>query len=164
VTLRKTLLISRFVELAGWMTAESHFDTDSALLLLPQIVGLNGLNFRVRVPALDKDINSTASKLVVQKNRVKLMLKKAGQFDYWTNLARKGGKKPAGEKPPADGGIMDMMRDLYNDGDDQMKKTIAEAWGKSRSEAARGGKGGFGGSSDFGAGLGGGAGFGEDDM
>ena len=39
---------------------------------------------------------------------------------------------------------------MYNDGDDQMKKTIAEAWTKSQAERAGGG--GAGGAGGFGGG------------
>lgn len=48
----------------------------------------------------------------VGKNRVKLHLKKAGQYDYWATLAAKKGKAAAAQaaKSP-DGGIMDMMRE-----------------------------------------------------
>ncbi len=117
--------------------------------------------------ALDKDINPSVSKVVVLRNRVKLMLKKAGQYDFWTNLARKAGKKAGSEKPGGaaaspDGGIMDMMRDLYESGDDQMKKTIGEAFTKSRMEGARGG--GMGGGMGGGLGSMGAPGGGDDDF
>ena len=37
--------------------------------------------------------------------------------------------------------LMDMMKDLYDEGDDTMKKTLGEAMLKSRQEQALGGKG-----------------------
>lgn len=51
------------------------------------------------------------------------------------------------DKKDPSAGIMDMMRDMYEDGDDQMKRTIAEAFSKSR--GADGGMGGMGGSMDM---------------
>ena len=44
---------------------------------------------------------------------------------------------------------MDMMKEMYDNGDDQTKKMIAEAWTKSREAQMKGGAG---------AGLGGGGG------
>ena len=53
-----------------------------------------------------------ARRLSVGKNRVKLMLKKAGQWDFWTTLAaKKTGKAATDAAKSPDGGIMDMMRE-----------------------------------------------------
>ena len=38
----------------------------------------------------------------------------------------------AGEDPQQS--LMGMMKDLYNSGDDEMKKTIAESWGKAQDQ------------------------------
>ena len=88
------------------------------------------------VPALDKEIRPAESTLVVGKNRVTLRLKKLHGYDYWTQLKAKGGKPKAaaGGKDGADpmGGLMDIMKDMYEDGDDATKKMIAEAMIKSR--------------------------------
>ena len=52
---------------------------------------------------------------------------------YWTDILRKekkAAKMAKNEDPNAS--LMNMMRDLYNNGDDNMKKTIAESWTKSQ--------------------------------
>jgi calcyclin binding protein len=36
-------------------------------------------------------------------------------------------------------GIMDMMKDMYEDGDEDMKRTIAKAWSESREKQQKGG-------------------------
>ena len=79
------------------------------------MLGLNGRNFRIRVPNLEKGIIPAASKCTVSKNRVKLQLKKAGQYDFWSNLAAKKSKAAGGDAAAKaaspDGGIMEMMRE-----------------------------------------------------
>ena len=95
------------------------------------------------------------SKVVVKKNSIKLSMRKTkGQYGYdqWLELTAKKPKAEGGAKtddPSAS--IMDMMKQMYDDGDDQMKRTIGEAMLKSRQEQQRGG-GGMGG---MGGGMGG---------
>ena len=68
---------------------------------------------------------------------------KKADTNHWINLIKKGGDKPAkkggaldnlsaGEDPQAS--LMGMMKDLYNSGDEEMKKTIAESWSKAQKE------------------------------
>ena len=38
------------------------------------------------------------------------------------------------EKKDPSEGLMDMLKQLYDDGDDDMKRTIAKAWTESRSK------------------------------
>ena len=118
-----------------------------------RVHGLNGKNYRVLVPALEKEITAKDSKLVMGKNRVTIKLKKQNSWDYWTQLASKKGPKSASEKASKQaedpmGGLMDIMKDMYQSGDDATKKMIAEAWTKSR-------EGGAGAGSGFGGGAGG---------
>ena len=66
------------------------------------------------------------------------MQKVKGQYSYenWQQLVCKKKRDPNAEKKSKEdpqGGIMDMMNQLYNDGDDNMKKVIGEAMLKSRS-------------------------------
>ena len=41
------------------------------------------------------------------------------------------------DKDPNEG-IMDLMRKMYNEGDDDMKRTIAKAWTESQEKRAKG--------------------------
>jgi calcyclin binding protein len=107
-----------------------------------KVHGLRGKNLRLRVNNLEKDINTAASKLRITKNRIIVQLKKAGSWEHWANLT---GKKPRGAAAEAGksggdpaAGLMDVMRDLYEDGDDTTRKVIAEAWTKSRDMQMRG--------------------------
>lgn len=118
-----------------------------------RIFGLhNGkTNKRLLIDNLEKEIDVAKCSFKVSKNRIKLVLKKMAPYgypDHWMDLLAKK-KKPvskdaagAGGSGGGDGdpseGIMQVMRDLYEDGDDQTRKIIAEAWTKSRESQAKG--------------------------
>jgi len=102
-----------------------------------RITDAGGKNYRLFVEALDKDIVPAESKILVKKNRVTVKLKKVKgeySYDHWSDLKKKGGKaakeKEKGRDPSA--GIMDMMKDLYDNGDDNMRKIIGESMMKSQ--------------------------------
>ena len=102
-----------------------------------RITDVAGKNYRLFVEALDKDIVPAESKILVKKNRVTVKLKKVKgeySYDHWSDLKKKGGKaakeKEKGRDPSA--GIMDMMKDLYDNGDDNMRKIIGESMMKSQ--------------------------------
>ena len=102
-----------------------------------KVTGLNGKSYRLVKDNLEKDIIPNESKIIVKKDKVVIKLqKKKGEYSYesWTNLT---GKKPravgeSDKKKDPMGGIMDMMKDMYDDGDDNMKKIIGEAMMKSQ--------------------------------
>ena len=71
-----------------------------------------------------------------------MTLKKA-DTKPWTNLIAKvetagpahkplPGKLGEGPEGGAEQSLMEMMKDLYNKGDDDMKKTISESWTKAQ--------------------------------
>ncbi|VFQ97051.1 unnamed protein product [Cuscuta campestris] len=96
--------------------------------------GVHGKNYRFSVPKLNKEIVPERCKVMVKPTRVVLTLPKASQGN-WLNLHYKEDKfKPSvdKEKDPM-AGIMDLMKNMYEDGDDEMKRTIAKAWSDSRS-------------------------------
>lgn len=100
---------------------------------------LNGKNYRVLKDNLEKDIIPEESSFKVKANKVVIKLrKKKGEYSYesWTHLTAKK-KRETGDqaKKKADpmGGIMEMMQNMYEEGDDQTRKVIGEAMMKSRS-------------------------------
>lgn len=102
-----------------------------------RVVGACGKNYRLLVEALDKDIVPDESKIIVKKNRVTVKLKKVKgeySYDHWTDLKKKGGKAAKDKEKNRDptAGIMDLMKDLYDNGDDNMRKIIGESMLKSR--------------------------------
>jgi len=76
------------------------------------------------------------SKAVVKSNNVVLKLHKA-ESKTWKSLIKTDDKFKADDigadkaKDPS-ASMMDMMKKMYEEGDDNMKRTIAEAWTKSR--------------------------------
>jgi calcyclin binding protein len=103
---------------------------------------------------LDKDIDPSKSKIVVKSDKIIVKLAKIkseyGSYDYWTQLTSKK-KKPnkAGEKEDPSASIMQLMKDMYDEGDDNMRKVIGETMLKQqRGEMGKdpmGGMGGLGG-------------------
>ena len=61
-------------------------------------------------------------------------------------LSEKTQDKADGKKPSEGmGDLMGMMKDMYQNGDDDMKRMISQSWQKSQEEKAGGKNGGFGG-------------------
>ncbi|MBA0635223.1 hypothetical protein Godav_024890, partial [Gossypium davidsonii] len=98
---------------------------------------VKGKNYRCAVPKLNKEIVPEKCKVVVKPTRVIISLFKASKGD-WPDLYSKEDKlKPNLDKeqdPMA--GIMDLMKNMYEEGDDEMKRTIAKAWTDARSVKA----------------------------
>jgi calcyclin binding protein len=102
-----------------------------------RVMSLDGKNYRLVKDNLDKDILPEKSKILVKKNKIVVKLHKVkGQYSYesWTNLTSKktSDKRNKANKDPS-AGIMDMMKDMYDEGDDNMRKIIGEAMLKSKS-------------------------------
>jgi len=102
------------------------------------VLDLHGKSHRLINEHLEKDIVPAECKTVVKAHKIVLKLVKAkGQYSYesWTQLTA---KKPrddnaeASKKADPAGGIMDMMKNLYDEGDENMKKIIGEAMLKSQ--------------------------------
>lgn len=109
-----------------------------------QIHDLNNQNIRLRRDNLYKEIDPSKSSMKIKKNRITLNLHKKSNNETWSSLVAKSKTKSTKEKDAASdpaGGIMDMMKNLYEEGDEEMKRTIAKAWEESRTKKT----------SDFGA-------------
>jgi calcyclin binding protein len=102
-----------------------------------KIFNLDGKNFRLFKDNLEKEIDPTKSFLRIKKNRVTICLYKKEKNETWMNLTAKNPhghsttKKNKSDEDPM-GGIMDLMKNMYEEGDDEMKRTIAKAWTESR--------------------------------
>ena len=80
------------------------------------------------------ELRELPSKVVVKKNRVTITLRKVKGtygYDQWLDLTAKRAKSEDKKDDPS-AGIMDMMKDLYDNGDDNMRKIIGESMMKSR--------------------------------
>ncbi|ESW29760.1 hypothetical protein PHAVU_002G096900 [Phaseolus vulgaris] len=95
---------------------------------------VQGKNYRCAISKLHKEIVPEKCKVLVKPKRAIITLVKASKGN-WLDLHFKDDKlKPNldKEKDPM-AGIMDMMKNMYEEGDDEMKKTIAKAWTDARS-------------------------------
>jgi len=113
-------------------------------------------NYRKTFRNLHEAIVPETSSHVVRKDKVVLKLKKKNQRDWGTlfvSAKKKPETKPEGAGDPSKG-IMDLMKNLYDEGDDDMKRNIAKAWTESRDKKDPLGQG-LGGMDSFGKGLGG---------
>ncbi|CAH0487535.1 unnamed protein product [Peronospora farinosa] len=100
-----------------------------------KIIGLENKNYRLVKQHLEKEIDPLKSSFRVKKNRITISLHKMEKNNTWMNLTAKNPlktSKPDTTDPGA--GIMDMMKNMYEEGDDEMKRTIAKAWSESRNK------------------------------
>jgi len=100
------------------------------------VLNLNGKNYRLKRDNLEHDIDPEKSKYIVKADKIVVKLHKIkgeyGSFDFWSKLtdAKRKAKSKKGADPSA--GLMDMMKDMYNSGDDNMRKIIGESMLKQR--------------------------------
>lgn len=90
----------------------------------------------MKILPLNKEIDDTKSKLTIKSNSVTLTLVKRTQ-EHWDDLKNKPSpfKKPNLEKnedPQAS--LINMMKEMYDSGDDDMKRMIAQSWSKAQEE------------------------------
>ncbi|XP_015927488.1 calcyclin-binding protein [Parasteatoda tepidariorum] len=113
------------------------FDTKSFELqiLIPEKKTNNVLSIK----NLLHEIVPADSYFKVKTDMVVVFLKKSSSqhWSYITETEKKA-KEPKGPKPSAkddqdpSGGLMTLMKQMYEDGDDDMKRTIAKAWTEAR--------------------------------
>ncbi|KAH6929406.1 hypothetical protein HPB50_027328 [Hyalomma asiaticum] len=89
-----------------------------------EVSALAGRNHHLLITNLTNDIVPNSSYHKVKTDMVTVFLRKASS-DKWV------------PKPEMDGGdpgssLMNMMKQLYDEGDDEMKRTIAKAWTEAR--------------------------------
>ena len=101
------------------------------------IKNLNGKNYIFNVPKLLHSVTSASFK--VKSDLILLMLKKEVSQNWEHLTEQEKMKKDEKNKAPdldknADpsASIMNMMKKMYDEGDDEMKRTIAKAWTESR--------------------------------
>ena len=107
------------------------------------VIGWKNKNYRFSCFNLNKDINPKDSYVKQTNSGLIVYLKKENNSDTWESLEKKKGlfgNKDENEEGGADknkdpnASLMEMMRDMYQNGDPEMKRMIAEAWTKSRDE------------------------------
>ena len=98
----------------------------------------NNSNFELSINHLYGSIVPSDSFVKKKSNSIVIMLKKAVS-SQWSHLSKRNEKqeiktpKLDKDKDPNES-LMDMMKQMYEDGDDDMKRTIAKAWSESRNK------------------------------
>lgn len=95
---------------------------------------------------LNADVTSDQSYTKLTKSRIIVYLKKEKEGVNWPNVKEKLNaykevidkeKEELGDDPNA--GLMKMMKKMYDEGDDEMKRTIAKSWYESSNKSGDGG-------------------------
>lgn len=103
-----------------------------------RVEGLDNSNFQCHVALLWDDIVPADSYYKVKTDTILLMLKKAQERKTWAYVTEREDKKKKTPNPKADDkkdpneGLMDLMKQMYEDGDDEMKRTIAKSFSESK--------------------------------
>uniref|UniRef100_G3TH46 Calcyclin-binding protein n=1 Tax=Loxodonta africana TaxID=9785 RepID=G3TH46_LOXAF len=118
-----------------------HFTERSFDLL---VKNLNGKSYSMVVNNLLKPISVEGSSKKVKTDTVLILCRKKAEnirWDYLTQVEKECKEK---EKPSYDTetdpseGLMNVLKKIYEDGDDDMKRTINKAWVESREKQAKG--------------------------
>ncbi|KAI4298272.1 hypothetical protein L6164_031850 [Bauhinia variegata] len=95
---------------------------------------IQGKNYRSAIPKLNQEIVPEKCKVLVKPSRVTIILVKASKGNWQDLKFKEDTLKPNldKEKDPM-AGIMGLMKNMYEEGDEEMKRTIAKAWTDARS-------------------------------
>lgn len=102
-----------------------------------KVFGLKGKNYQFQMVSLLHPIVPKSSSVKVKAGKLSILLKKSKE-ENWSCLTAAENKNSKIQQPKFDenkdpgAGIMDLMRKMYDEGDDEMKRTIAKAWTESR--------------------------------
>lgn len=106
---------------------------------------LDGKNHQFKIIKLCHNIVAGESYVKVKSGNMVVMMKKEKIKGHWDDVAHKQSKPQPGMKSGLDdkdqdpqAAVMDLMKKMYDEGDDEMKRTINKAWNESMSKAATG--------------------------
>jgi len=123
-----------YIPLEGASQEKTVVDFQTASLDL-KVHDVNGKSYHFCIQKLSKEIVPTASRVIVKPKRIILSLKKADSRN-WLDLVKREEKIKPPSSMEKDGdpmaSLMGLMKNMYDEGDDEMKKTIAKAWTDAR--------------------------------
>ncbi|EDR26986.1 calcyclin-binding protein, putative [Entamoeba dispar SAW760] len=110
------------------------FNTDTVDVFVEQFKGVNYHFERKTFAAIIPE----QSKYTLSSNRINLILQKE-KNESWSSFEKaKDVKVPKMNNKDPQAGLMDMMKQMYEDGDDDMKRTIAKAWSEAHDKKLSG--------------------------
>ncbi len=114
---------------------------------------LNGKSYRLKKDNLEHDIVPDKSKIIIKADKVIIKLAKVkgeyGSFDYWSKLTDPKRKDKEKKTANPSASITELMKEMYESGDDNMRKIIGETMMKQqRGELGKGADMGLGGGLD----------------
>ena len=107
-----------------------------------RMLGLKGKNYQFQTVHLLHPIIPESSHVKVKTGKLSIFLKKEKEENWSCLTEAENVKKTAKQESRFDAtkdpgeGVMDLMRKMYDEGDDEMKRTIAKAWTDSREKQA----------------------------
>jgi calcyclin binding protein len=117
--------------------------TDKSFRL--RLENVSDKNYQCHVGFLWAKIIPADSYHKLKSDSILLMLKKAEEKKTWAFVTEREGKEDkkkksklntdTKEKDPNDG-LMSLLKQMYDDGDDEMKRTIAKSWSESRNKTS----------------------------
>lgn len=120
-------------------STSARFEERSAELV---VRNLRQRNYCLKLRPLYAPIDSEKSTFSVKRDRATLRLAKSRRGEHWLSVTQPTEQKNAMPKPDPSGdpseSIMNMMKNLYNQGDSEMKRTIAKAWTESQERKMKG--------------------------
>ncbi|KAM9326949.1 calcyclin-binding protein [Gastrophryne carolinensis] len=108
------------------------------------VKNLNGKNHTMTVNNLLKPICPENSSRKVKTDTVLIMLRKKAESKWECLTQVEKQTKDKKEKPALDtdgdpsAGLMDVLKKIYDEGDDEMKRTLNKAWSESREKQMKG--------------------------
>ena len=104
---------------------------------------LNGKSYRLKKDKLEHDIDPEKSKYIVKADKIVVKLMKlkgglGGEYNIWTKLTDPKWKDKKKKDVDPRAGMMEMIEDMYKNGDDKMRKIIGESLIKNANKANQG--------------------------
>lgn len=97
-----------------------------------KIRDLSGSNYRLRFKKLAKEITEATIRPKSEGFSLSLKKKEPGNWESLEFKESAAPKPKVAEDQDPSAGLMNMMKELYQSGDEDMKRTIAEAWTKAQ--------------------------------
>lgn len=119
-----------------------HFDARSIDL---RVMGLENRNYHLPISDLCEEVDSSRSNIKVKNDMIVIFLAKKLPKN-WSHVTRiektikeAKTKTDMGDSADPESSLMNLMKKMYQDGDDNMKRTIAKAWTESQDKKSAAG-------------------------